>query len=70
MRHHDEWVKRLRGDIEATGVGSADAMLDALHPELVRYTVDDSLEDILRSTPAPAGFLTLFQNEVIYGGNS
>jgi hypothetical protein len=64
MRHHDEWVKRLRGDIEAVGVGTADAMLDTLHAELVRYTVDDSLEDILRS-PAPAGFLTLFQNEVI-----
>jgi hypothetical protein len=51
-------------------VGSADAMLDALHPELVRYTVDDSLEDILRDTPAPAGFLTLFQNEVLHGRDS
>jgi hypothetical protein len=70
MRHHDEWVKRLRGDVEAVGVGSADAMLDALHPELVRYTVDDSLEDILR-TPAPAGFLTLFQQQVTtHGSNS
>jgi len=70
MRHHDEWVKRLRGDIEATGVGSADAMLDALHPELVRYTADDLLEDILR-TPAPAGFLNLFPQEVkAHGSNT
>ena len=63
MRHHDEWVKRLRGDVEATGVGSADAMLDALHSELVRYTADDQLEDVLR-TPAPAEFLNLFPQEV------
>jgi hypothetical protein len=68
MRHHDEWVKRLRGDIEATGVGSADAMLDALHPELVRYTADDQLEDILH-TPAPAGFLELFPKEVMTHGS-
>jgi hypothetical protein len=63
LPHHDEWVKRLRGDIEATGMGSADEMLDALHPELVRYTADDQLEDVLR-TPAPAGFLNLFPQEV------
>jgi len=69
LRHHDEWVKRLRGDVEATGVGSADAMLNALHPELVRYTVDDSLEHILR-TPAPAGFLNLFPQEVTHGSDS
>ena len=63
MRHHDEWVKRLRGDVEATGVGSADEMLDALHDELTRYTADDQLEDVLR-TPAPAEFLNLFPQEV------
>jgi hypothetical protein len=43
-------------------------MLDALHPELVRYTADDSLEDILR-TPAPAGFLNLFPQEVTHGSD-
>jgi len=69
MRHHDEWLRRLRGDVEATGVGSADVMLDALHPELVRYTVDDSLEDILRSTTAPTGFLNLFPQEVTHGSD-
>ena len=63
LPHHNEWVRRLRGDIEAAGVGSADAMLDELHPELVRYTVDDPLEDVLR-TPALAGFLSLFPPEV------
>jgi hypothetical protein len=63
LPHHNEWVKRLRGDIEAVGVGIADEMLDALHPELVRYTADDRLEDVLR-TPAPAGFLNLFPQEV------
>lgn len=63
LPHRNEWLRRLRGDIEAVGVGSADAMLDALRPELVRYTVDDSLADILR-TPAPAGFLNLFPPEV------
>jgi hypothetical protein len=68
LPHHDEWVKRLHGDIEATGVGSADEMLDALHPELVRYTVDDPLEDVLR-TPAPAGFLSLFPQEVTTHGS-
>ena len=68
MRHHDEWVKRLRGDVEATGVGSADAMLDALHTELSRHTVDDALEDILRA-PAPAGFLNLFKQEVTTHGS-
>ena len=69
MRHHDEWVKRLRGDVEATGVGSADEMLDALHDELTRYTADDQLEDVLR-TPAPAGFLNLFPQEVTDGRDS
>ena len=63
MRHHVEWLKRLRGDVEATGVGSADEMLDALHDELTRYTADDQLEDVLR-TPAPAEFLNLFPQEV------
>ena len=69
LRHHDEWVKRLRGDVEAVGVGSADEMLDALRPELARHTVDDRLEDILR-TPAPAGFLNLFQQKVTSGTDS
>jgi len=59
LRHHDEWVKRLRGDVEAVGVGCADEMLDALHPELTRYTADDRLEDVLRSAP-PARFVELF----------
>ena len=68
LRHHDEWLKRLRGDIEAVGGGSADAMLDALHTELSRYTVDDRLEDILRA-PAPAGFLNLFKQEVTTHGS-
>ena len=68
LPHHNEWVRRLRGDIEAAGVGSADEMLDALHSELVRYTVDDPLEDVLR-TPAPAGFLNLFPQEVTTHGS-
>ena len=69
LPHHNEWVRRLRGDIEAVGVGSADEMLDALHPELVRYTVDDALENVLR-TPAPAEFLNLFPQEVTHGSDS
>jgi hypothetical protein len=59
LLHHDEWVARLRADVQAAQVGDADSMLDALNSELLRYTADDRLEDVLR-TPAPAGFLALF----------
>jgi len=69
LPHHNEWVRRLRADIEAVGVGNADSMLDALHVELVQHTVDDRLEDILRA-PASAGFLNLFPQEVIHGRDS
>ena len=50
-------------------IARCDAMLDALHPELVRYTADDQLEDVLRK-PAPARFLNLFPQEVTHGSNS
>jgi hypothetical protein len=59
LLHHDEWLARLRADVQAAQVGDADSMLDALNSELLRYTADDRLEDVLR-TPAPTGFLALF----------
>lgn len=69
LPHHDDWVKRFRVDVKHADAGNADAMLDALHSELVRYTADDPIEDILR-TPAPAGFLNLFPQEVTHGSDS
>lgn len=59
MRHHAVWVERFRTDVRAATAVNPDDLLDALHPELVRFTSDDLLADVLR-TPAPAGFQALF----------
>ena len=60
------WIDRFRDDVKAAQAGDPDAMLDALHPELVRCTADDPIVDIIRS-PAPAGFLKLF--DAMQGAN-
>lgn len=57
--HHELRVRHFRDDLVAAGLGPADDYLDALHPELVRFTNDDVLVDVLR-TPAAAGFLDLY----------
>jgi hypothetical protein len=59
MRHHAVWVERFRADVRAATAVNPDDVLDRLHPELVRFTSDDVLADVLRS-PAPAGFQALF----------
>jgi hypothetical protein len=59
LPHYDEWVRAFERDARAVLPHQPGEYLDALHPELVRCTADDPLEEILRS-PAPAGFLALF----------
>lgn len=61
MRHHTIWVERFRADVKFAQAGDPDAMLDALHSDLARFTADDALADVIR-TPAPAGFLKLFDS--------
>lgn len=60
LPHHQEWVAGFSRDVQAVLPRSPQQYLDALHPELVGRTSDDLLTDILH-TPAPAGFLALFQ---------
>jgi len=62
LPHYEEWVSGFERDASAVLPHPPGEYLDALHPELVRYTTDDPLRDILR-TPAPAGFLALFDSE-------
>jgi hypothetical protein len=59
LPHHEMRVGEFRDDLASTGLGSAGDFLEALHPELVRFTNDDALVDVLR-TPAPAGFDELY----------
>jgi hypothetical protein len=61
LPHYDQWLERFCRDLHLLMPYPADDYLDALHPELVRYTADDLLLDIIRS-PAPAGFVALFQS--------
>lgn len=61
LPHHEEWVAGFERDARAVLPHPPGEYLDALHPELVRYTADDELAGILR-TPAPAGFMALFDS--------
>lgn len=56
---HEMRVRHFREDLKAAGLGNAEDFLEALHPELVRFTIDDALVDVLQ-TPAPAGFEALY----------
>lgn len=60
LPHFETWLARFICDVEAVLPHAAEAFIDALHPELARYSTDDRLVEILR-TPAPAGFLALFE---------
>lgn len=57
--HHEQWVAAFDRDVRAMLPHATSEYLDALHPELARFKVDDQLVDVLR-TPAPAGFMALF----------
>lgn len=59
LPHYDRWVAAFERDVRHVLPHPPGDYLDALHSELARFTVDDLLADVLR-TPAPAGFLTLF----------
>lgn len=59
LPHHEEWVAAFHRDVCAVLPHPPGEYLDALHSELVRYTTDDLLLEILRK-PAPAGFSALF----------
>lgn len=59
LPHHDRWMAGFERDVRHVLPHAPGEYLDALHPELARFTVDDPLVDVLR-TPAPAGFITLF----------
>lgn len=59
LPHHAVWIERYRQDVRHAARVDPDAVLDALHTEFVRFTASDALVDVLRS-PAPAGFLKLF----------
>lgn len=60
LPHFEAWLGRFIRDVEAVLPHSAETFIDALHPELARHSADDRLVEILR-TPAPAGFLALFE---------
>lgn len=61
LPHYDQWVDRFCRDLAMLLPHPASDYLEALHPELVRFTADDPLVEIIRS-PAPAGFVALFQS--------
>jgi hypothetical protein len=58
--HHDHYLVSFRADIERHGLGPAGDYLDALDAEVDRHGIDLPLVEILR-TPAPTGFVELFQ---------
>lgn len=60
LPHFETWLAAFMRDVAAVLPHRGEAYLDALHPELARHTSDDRLVEILR-TPAPAGFLALFE---------
>ena len=60
LPHFETWLASFIRDVGNSLPHSGEAYLDALHPELARFTSDDRLVDVLR-TPAPAGFLSLFE---------
>lgn len=61
LTRSEEWARAFERDARAVLPHQPGEYLDALHPELVRCTTDDSLAEVLRS-PAPAGFSALFDS--------
>jgi len=58
--HQDHYLDSFRSEVEAQALGPADDYLDALDTDVDRHGIDLPLVEILRS-PAPAGFVELFQ---------
>jgi hypothetical protein len=58
--HQDHYLDRFRSDVKHQGLGLADDYLDAIAADVDRHGIDLPLVEILRS-PAPAGFVELFQ---------
>jgi hypothetical protein len=58
--HQDHYLDSFRSEVEAQALGPADNYLDALDADVDRHGIDLPLVEILRS-PAPAGFVELFQ---------
>lgn len=58
--HQDHYLDRFRSDVDSHGLGPADDYFDVLDAEVDRHGINSPLVEILRS-PAPAGFVELFQ---------
>jgi len=58
--HQEHYLDSFRSEVEAQALGPADDYLEALDADVDRHGIDLPLVEILRS-PAPAGFVELFQ---------
>lgn len=59
LPHRSVWLDRFRADLRYATAVDPDAVLDALRPDFDGFAPDALLVEMLRS-PAPAGFLALF----------